>query len=137
VTAKTVSRVKTSEAMIVVLALLWFGGVEVEEGRRCFNGLLDDPMRRVEIEFVVDYRLGRRSFTLNFLNLLVFEGVLRSFEWNSLRWIMSSWCCHKVRVARTEARAPRAVMVSSISLSHSPCHVRGVGIEPITSDILI
>jgi len=43
----------------------------------------------------------------------------------------------RLRVARAEARAPRAVVVSSISLSHSPCHVRGVGIDPITSDILI
>ena len=42
-----------------------------------------------------------------------------------------------LRVAKAEARAPRAVVVSSISLSHAPCHVRGVGTDPITSDILI
>ena len=42
-----------------------------------------------------------------------------------------------LRVARAEAGAPRAVVVFSISLSHTPCHVGGIGIDPTMSDILI
>jgi hypothetical protein len=39
------------------------------------------------------------------------------------------------RLARAEARAPHAGVVSSISRSHSPCQEGAVGTDPSMSDI--
>ena len=77
-----------------VLASLRFSGDGVGDARSCVDQLLEGLTRQGEVENLVDHRLGRRSFTLNFLSLQVLEGVLRSLRWNSLRWIVNSWCCH-------------------------------------------
>jgi hypothetical protein len=77
-----------------VFALLRFSVDVVGGARSCVGQLLEGLTRQGEVEYVVDRRLGRRSFTLIFFSLQVLEGVLRRLRWKWLRWIASNRCYH-------------------------------------------